>query len=68
MRILNLKPNKPAEAPERRTAALTVQLCGDIINDTLLCVRVLNCWIIICHEVALKNIKADQLTKYVVNK
>jgi hypothetical protein len=42
------------------TIPLTVQLCRDVINDTLLCVRVFNCWIIIRHKVALKNIKADQ--------
>lgn len=33
---------------------LTVQFGGDVINDALLCVAVLNGRVIVCHKVALK--------------
>ena len=41
----------------KRIFPLTVQLCRDIINNTLLRVRVLNRWIIIRYKVTLKILK-----------
>jgi hypothetical protein len=50
------RTSKEAHQP-KGVFPLTVQLCRDIINNTLLRVRVLNRWIIIRYKVALKILK-----------
>jgi hypothetical protein len=49
------------EACLKTAVLLTVQLRRDIIDDTLFRVRVLNRWIIIRYEVALKILKHANL-------